>query len=102
MVAFKPAGSAACGAPDSFGCFGHGEEICDGGSHFVCAKGDARDIYRKPFPLAFVPWERWRGWSVSHRYPIPKPREFRNGSGFVALQMACRMDLYRRARELDI
>src|ERR1700693_4348837 len=70
-------------------------------SHFVCAKGDALDIYTKPFAGHWFPWERRGRESVKHGYPITKYMEFATAPSR-CVQMACRMDLFTRARKLGI
>ena len=49
-------GSAGYGALDSLIGFVHGDAIdMEMTSHFVCAKGDALDIYTKPFTGHWFP-----------------------------------------------
>ena len=48
--------AAGRGALDSLSCFVHGDAIdMEMTSHFVCAKGDAPDLYTKPFTGHWFP-----------------------------------------------
>jgi hypothetical protein len=71
-------GSASYGALDSLIGFVHGDAIdMEMTLLFVCAKGDALDIY-KAVHRTLVPGERRGRRSVTHGYPLPISKEFRD------------------------
>jgi hypothetical protein len=62
----------------------------------------ARDYIKKPFPPALVPLGTG-GWAdVNLCYPIRKSEEFAAILFSSCVQMACRMDVFNKAKQLGI
>jgi hypothetical protein len=78
MIWLKPRRSYD--ALDAFGDVVQGDAIGVTWSHFVGAKGDAGDIYRKPFPTHWFPGNIGMGFGVTRNYPIPKSEDFTTAS----------------------
>src|ERR1700684_3777427 len=66
----------ACRAPGGFGDFVHDDAVGMNWSHFVAAKGDARDYIESRFPPIGSRGNGMAGERVSHFYPLPKSVEF--------------------------
>ena len=99
---FDMESAAGRGALDSLSCFVHGDAIdMEMTSRFVCGKGDAPDLYRKPLAGHWFPGNGGDGQRVKHGYPLPASREFRDARQR-CVQTACRMDLFAKAKELGI
>src|SRR5579872_6122797 len=72
MVFFKPDSSARNGALDSLSCSIHGDAVgMKTTSHFVCAKGDAWDIYRKSLPPHWFPGNGEEPWALDTAILFP-------------------------------
>src|SRR5882724_3275254 len=102
MGFFMPDGSASRGALDSLSCFVHGDAIGMGNDVPFRLRERRRSghIY-KAVRRALVPGERRGRQSVKHGYPLTKSTEFATAPSR-CVQMACRMDLFTRARKLGI
>src|SRR5882724_868579 len=102
MGFFMPDGSASRGALDSLSCFVHGDAVGMGNDVPFRLRERRRSghIY-KAVRRALVPGERRGSQSVKHGYPLTKSTEFATAPSR-CVQMACRMDLFTRARKLGI
>src|SRR3984957_20684652 len=102
MGLFMADGSASRGALDSLSCFVHGDAVGMGNDVPFRLRERRRSghIY-KAVRRALVPWERRGREGVKHGYPITKYMEFATAPSR-CVQMACRMDLFTRARKLGI
>src|SRR3984957_10376408 len=102
MGLFMADGSASRGALDSLSCFVHGDAVGMGNDVPFRLRERRRSghIY-KAVRRALVPWERRGREGVKHGYHLTKYMEFATAPSR-CVQMACRMDLFTRARKLGI